>query len=153
MLKELRPGSMVSFLWPFSRRRLSQQAKDFSPGGTRFHRSRQKSRCLWRENSLMLHLLNCSVNPTLHLGPSLRNWHDISTGLRESPRASLHSTAHSTPEDSTFVLPISADKCNVLERAARPYCYEKKEEQRCKGKERHEPDEDTFNDHSRGRYV
>jgi len=40
----------------------------------------------------MLHLLNCTVNPALHLGSCLKNWHDISLKLREPPRARVRQT-------------------------------------------------------------
>ena len=43
-------------------------------------------RCLWRETSLMLHLLSTAINPTIPLARALRRWHHIAQRLAERPR-------------------------------------------------------------------
>jgi hypothetical protein len=61
----------------------------FSPGGIRFAKHHQRSRCLWREEQLMLHLLQRAVSPNLPLEQMLQDWFRISCALRESPRRRL----------------------------------------------------------------
>ncbi len=56
----------------------------FSPGGTRFAKTSGRSRCLWRETSLMFHLLSQAVNPRLGLAECI-----ISKMLIEAPRKRL----------------------------------------------------------------
>jgi len=58
----------------------------FPPGGTRFCRRERRNRCMWREDSLLLHLLRTTVNTALGLRMCLENWHRISLELREPPR-------------------------------------------------------------------
>jgi len=41
---------------------------------------------MWREDSLLLHLLRTTVNTALGLRLCLENWDRISLELRESPR-------------------------------------------------------------------
>jgi hypothetical protein len=58
----------------------------FFPGGTRFCRREGRNRCLWREDSLLMHLLKTAVNAALGLRNSIEHWDRISTELREPPR-------------------------------------------------------------------
>ena len=58
----------------------------FFPGDTRFAKTNRRSRCLWREENLMLHLLNNAVNPRLSLQECVEDWWSISKALRETPR-------------------------------------------------------------------
>jgi len=58
----------------------------FFPGATPFAQHRRRNRCLWREEALMLHLLQETINPPLHLRACLRNWDAISLDLREPHR-------------------------------------------------------------------
>jgi hypothetical protein len=58
----------------------------FFPGGTRFSRRERRNRCLWREESLLMHLLRTSVNAALGLRTCLEDWSRISLDLREPPR-------------------------------------------------------------------
>lgn len=61
-------------------------ASRFSPGGTRFNRRDGRSRCLWREDSLLMHLLRTTVNVPLGLRSCLESWAQISLELRERTR-------------------------------------------------------------------
>ena len=54
------------------------------PGATRSQRF--KDRCLWREESFLLHLLRRALNPPLSLQQSLKDWFSIAQFLKESPR-------------------------------------------------------------------
>ena len=45
-----------------------------------------RNRSLWREESLMLHLLQTAITPHLSLAECLPNWPAISLQLREPPR-------------------------------------------------------------------
>lgn len=58
----------------------------FFPGGTRFCRRARRNRCLWREDSMLMHLLQNSVNVGLGLRACLERWDRISFELREAPR-------------------------------------------------------------------
>lgn len=58
----------------------------FSPGGTRFCRREKRNRCLWREDSLLMHLLRTTINVPLGLRSCLEHWGRISLELRERPR-------------------------------------------------------------------
>ncbi len=60
--------------------------KLFFPGDTLFMKHEGRNRCLWREEQLMLHLLQRTVSPTISLKESVREWFEISCLLRESPR-------------------------------------------------------------------
>lgn len=61
-------------------------ASRFSPGGTRFNRREGRNRCVWREDSLLMHLLQATVNVSLGLRSCLENWAQISLQLRERTR-------------------------------------------------------------------
>jgi hypothetical protein len=58
----------------------------FSPGGTRFDRREGRNRCIWREDSLLMHLLRTTVNVPPSLRSSIENWEQISMELREPRR-------------------------------------------------------------------
>lgn len=58
----------------------------FFPGGTRFGRREGRNRCLWREESFLMHLLQSTVNAPLGLRACIERWDQISFELRESPR-------------------------------------------------------------------
>jgi hypothetical protein len=45
-----------------------------------------RNRSLWREESLLLHLLQTAISPRLSLAQCLGNWPVISMALREPPR-------------------------------------------------------------------
>jgi hypothetical protein len=45
-----------------------------------------RNRSLWREESLLLHLLRTAITPRLSLAECLSNWPAISLDLREPPR-------------------------------------------------------------------
>jgi len=45
-----------------------------------------RNRSLWREESLLLHLLRTAISPRLSLAQCLANWPAISMALREPPR-------------------------------------------------------------------
>jgi hypothetical protein len=45
-----------------------------------------RNRSLWREESVLLHLLRTAVTPRLSLAACLANWPTISLQLREAPR-------------------------------------------------------------------
>ncbi len=61
-------------------------ASRFFPGGTRFNRCEGRNRCLWREDSLLMHLLRTAVNVPLGLRSCLEHWAEISLDLRERAR-------------------------------------------------------------------
>jgi hypothetical protein len=58
----------------------------FPPGDTRFAKREGRNRCLWREEALLLHLMQHAVNPSLSLRDCLANWPRIAFDLREAPR-------------------------------------------------------------------
>jgi len=58
----------------------------FFPGGIRFCRRERRNRCLWRENSLLMHLLRTTINVPLCLRSCLEHWDRMSLELRERPR-------------------------------------------------------------------
>ena len=58
----------------------------FFPGDTRFGKLQRRNRCLWREDSFLLHLLRMAVNASLDLRSCLERWGQISFELREPPR-------------------------------------------------------------------
>lgn len=60
--------------------------KHFFPGGTRFDRREGRNRCIWREDSLLMHLLQTTVNVPLGLRSCIENWEQISMELREHRR-------------------------------------------------------------------
>ena len=60
--------------------------RPFPPGDTPFARREGRNRCLWREQALLLHLLQQAVNLPLGLQEGLHNWAAISLDLREPPR-------------------------------------------------------------------
>ncbi len=60
--------------------------KLFFPGDTRYAKHQCRSRCLWREEQLMLHLVQRTVSPALSLKASVEDWYQLSCGLREAPR-------------------------------------------------------------------
>ena len=45
-----------------------------------------KSRCVWREEQFMLHLLQQAVSPLIGLEGAIQNWYEISNLLRENSR-------------------------------------------------------------------
>ena len=60
--------------------------KAFSPGATLSRKKPRPSRCLWREEALMLHLIQEAINPPLGLARCIANWPQISFDLREPCR-------------------------------------------------------------------
>lgn len=55
---------------------------------------KRRNRSLWREERLLLHLLQTAVNPRLSLADCLPNWDTISLLLREPPRKRELQAAH-----------------------------------------------------------
>lgn len=55
-------------------------------GGIQSVKKTRRSRCIWRETSLMQQLFNSAVNRALGLQQSVENWAQISMDLRERPR-------------------------------------------------------------------
>ena len=55
---------------------------------------KRRNRSLWREECLLLHLLQSAVNPQLSLADCLPNWAAISLQLREAPRKRQLQAAH-----------------------------------------------------------
>ena len=64
----------------------------FFPGATPFSRREGRNRCLWREESFMLHLLRATVSPWLSLRKCIENWSEISLRLRETRRKRILQT-------------------------------------------------------------
>ena len=58
----------------------------FFPRGDILSDEQEYERCLWRETSLALHLLQKSVNPDLSLSECIQNWSGISKDLAEPSR-------------------------------------------------------------------
>ena len=47
---------------------------------------RNRSRCLWREEQFMLHVVQRVISPSLSLKECVEQWDEISFLLREPPR-------------------------------------------------------------------
>lgn len=62
------------------------QASVFSLGGSRYQLKSKRNRCLWREASMILHLIRQTVNPRVGLAKCIKNWEWISFMLTENPR-------------------------------------------------------------------
>ena len=65
---------------------ISAGERFFPPGDTPSPKPRRHNRCLWRETSLMRHLLSMGVNPALSLVQCPHDWDDIAKRLQEPRR-------------------------------------------------------------------